>query len=68
MRNLIITTVYAIICLTGIGVSIAAYMEAANCPLNIHLGVHVDPLPYIAAGLSCFIGLLASIHYFNRNQ
>ncbi len=68
MKTIIITTIYAIICVSGMFVSAAAYMEAANCPLNIHLGVHVDPLPYIAVGLSCFIGLLASIHYFNRNQ
>ena len=66
MKTILITTIYAIICATGMALSIAAYLKASL--LSAYTCVQVDPLPYIAVGLSCFIGLLASIHYFNRNQ
>ena len=68
MKNLIITTVYAIICVSGMFVSAAAYFEAKTDPIVAYLGVDVDPLPYIAVGFIWFIGLLASIHHFNQKQ
>ena len=66
MKTIIITTIYAVICVTGMALSIAAYLKASI--LSSITCVNVDPLPYIAVGLSCFIGLLAAISYFNRNQ
>jgi len=67
MKNLVII-IYALLNCIGIAASIAAYQEAANCPLNAYLGVQVDPMPYIAIFVICFTGLLAAIHNFNRNQ
>ena len=61
MKNLIITTIYAIICISGIGISIYLAIYAIQFACS-------DPLPYIAVGVIWFIGLLAAIHNFNRNQ
>ena len=66
MKTIIITTVLAVICVAGMALSVAAYLKASL--LSAYTCVHVDALPYIAVGLACFIGLLASVHYFNENQ
>jgi len=60
MKLIIITTVLVAAAITGLALSaFALYASQFTC---------VDPLPYIATGTACFIGLLASIHNFNRNQ
>ena len=60
MKTILITTILVAAAITGLALSaFALYASQFTC---------IDPLPYIGTGTAFFIGLLASIHYFNRNQ
>jgi len=48
--------------------SVAAYFEATTNQLNVYLGVHIDPLPYIMVGSIGLVGFVAGIFSLKSNQ